>query len=120
MNIMLTILLQHVLYMHAGDKEDVVNVEEQFLEGIYTPDFLQQDDETTDENDPCIANRPAAARPTKPPTKRKAKGDTFTCMIINRFEGKMFCLLSSTQASQRNLKSQKKGLKRQRQRNCQV
>ena len=62
----------------------MVNVEEQYLAGIYTPDFLKhQDDEageiteqqeedapdnrdeTSDENDPSFANRPAVKRGTK-------------------------------------------------------
>ena len=44
------------LYNHsfAGEKEDVINVEEQFLNGIYTPEFLQQQDP---ENDPSLANK---------------------------------------------------------------
>ena len=60
----------------------MTNVEEQYLAGVYTPDFLQhQDDksgeasveevldhcdERSDENDPSVANCPAV--------KRKAKG----------------------------------------------
>ena len=60
----------------------MVNVEEQFLAGIYTPDFLEQQedksdmeqqdekvvdhhDEPSDENDPSFANRPVAKRGTK-------------------------------------------------------
>ena len=35
--------------VHVGTKEDVINVEEQFLDGIYNPDFIEEpssDDDT--------------------------------------------------------------------------
>ena len=42
--------LQYTLHVHAyhrfaGEKEDMINVEEQFLNGIYTPEFLKGQDE---------------------------------------------------------------------------
>ena len=63
----------------------MIDVEEQYLAGIYTPDFLQRQDdksdedsveqqdeevldhhdETSNENDPSSANRPAVKRGTK-------------------------------------------------------
>ena len=38
----------------AGEKEDVINVVQQFLDEIYTPEFLQQKDP---ENNSSMANK---------------------------------------------------------------
>ena len=46
----------------AGEKEDVISVEEQFLNGLYTPDFLEQQDDKSEENNQALANPPAAKR----------------------------------------------------------
>ena len=59
----------------SGDKEDVLNVEDQYINGIYTPDFLEKHDDSPDfleehdesENNPSLANvcTPAATKKRK-------------------------------------------------------
>lgn len=36
------------IFQSLGTRDDCVNVEEQYLEGIYTPDFLCNDDDASD------------------------------------------------------------------------
>ena len=37
--------IKQVLFYHTGSKETVESVEEQFIEGVYTPEFLCNDSE---------------------------------------------------------------------------
>ena len=43
-------------------KKDAISVEEQFLNGMYTPNFLKQQDDKSDKNNQSLANPPAARK----------------------------------------------------------
>ena len=39
-----------MVYLHVGTKDDVINVDEQFLDGIYNPDFIDDSSDSNDED----------------------------------------------------------------------
>ena len=79
-----------MVYLHVGTKDDVINVEEQFLDGIYNPDFIDDSSDSNDEDGSVSLDNgnqrvgvSGNSKPDEPKPIKRKRNDSGEVLVID-------------------------------------